>query len=88
MFDVMNVDEILADATKAADLPPGAIPTAAILIVEYVEPGSDDEPSVKRVTTVYDDISPIWTALGLLEFAAMRQRNYVQHQQQADFDDD
>jgi len=62
----MTVDEVLADPAAACELPDDAVPIHVLVIVEYAEPGSDDEPGVARLTITADDTLTVWGALGML----------------------
>lgn len=69
----MTVDEILADPIRGLDLPDGAIPSHVIVIVEYSEPGSDNDPTKARLAFVRDDDLPPWTADGMTRFVGRTQ---------------
>jgi len=65
----MTVDELLADPVAACDLPAGAVPLHAIVLIEYAEPGADDVPQRPRLAKYADDDLPAWTSVGMLRFA-------------------
>lgn len=66
----MSVDDILADPVGALGLPEGAIPVSAIVLVEYLEPGSDNHPASKRLARATNEELEPWSAHGILSFAA------------------
>jgi len=65
----MTVDEIIADPLGALNLPDGAIPVSIIVLMEYVEPGSDERPAARRLAMNTDDDMPPWTSIGMLRYA-------------------
>lgn len=64
-----NVEDIIKDVCKEADLPPGAIPLHIVVCIEYAEPGAESSPGRPRMAYVSDDDMPPWTCMGLLQFA-------------------
>jgi hypothetical protein len=66
---MVTVDEMLADPLAALDLPDGAIPQHAILIVEYDDPGATERPGARRLAYVADNLMSPWLSLGMLRFA-------------------
>lgn len=81
-----SVDEILASPLTAIELPPGAIPLHAVVIVEYAEPGSDNAPGRNRLGVISDDEMPPWSCIGMLRFAAELELDTVRRVD--DLDDD
>lgn len=75
----MTVDEIIANPLAALELPDGAIPVSIIVLVEYVEPGSDDRPSARRLAMNTDDDMPPWTSMGMLQYAIELEADEVRH---------
>ena len=75
----MNVDELLANPAAAAELPDGAVPIHAIILIEYFEPGSDDAPGSPRLTCASDEDLSTWTGVGMIQWALA-----VQNAQMAD----
>jgi len=69
-----TTDEILADPIAALDLPDGAMPLSAIVLVEYARPGEDGR---KRLALVSDDDLPPWVSIGMLRFAAQLEYDAV-----------
>jgi hypothetical protein len=65
----MTVDELLTNPVAACDLPDGAIPLHAIVLIEYAEPGSDTVPQRSRLAHYSDDEISLWTSIGMLRFA-------------------
>lgn len=64
----MTVDELLADPLAAVDLPDGAFPVTAVVVMEYVHPGSENNPHRKRLAwCASDELNP-WTSIGIWEF--------------------
>lgn len=61
----MTADELL---DQRVELPEGAVPVHAILVVEYLEPGADDA-SLARLDLFTDDTLPLWRGLGMLTYA-------------------
>lgn len=64
----MNVDELLADPLAAVNLPDGAFPVTAVIVVEYVDPGSDNSPERKRLAWCSSDELNPWTSIGIWEW--------------------
>ncbi len=64
----MNVDELLADPITAVNLPDGAFPVTACVVVEYVHPGSDNNPQRRRLAWCSSDELNPWTSIGIWEF--------------------
>lgn len=73
----MNVDEILADPLGAIEVPEGGIPLHVIVLVEYANPGSADVPQRPRLGMISDDDLSNWGSLGMLGFAAERERQRI-----------
>ena len=69
----MTVDEVLANPAAAVELPEGAVPTHVLVILEYLEPGSDDVPGVARIVVGVDDALPLHLFLGMLHYAELVQ---------------
>ena len=69
----MTVDEVLANPAAAVELPDGAVPVHVLVIVEYAEPGSDNEPGIARLAVGVDDALPLHLALGMLHYAELVQ---------------
>lgn len=65
----MTVDEVLADPAAATEVPPNAMVTHVIVIVEYLEPASADEPSLPRMDWATDDLCGTHLAEGMLRRA-------------------
>lgn len=64
----MNADELLAAPIEALELPDGAFPVSAVIVVEYVHPGSDNSPHRRRLAwAVSDELNP-WTSIGIWKF--------------------
>ena len=64
----MTADELLADVIGALDLPDGAFPVTACIVIEYVHPGSDNRPDRRRLAwCASDELNP-WTSIGIWEF--------------------
>ncbi len=66
-----TVDELLADPSACLELADDTIPCHAILIVEYVEPDSDDYPGRRRLAYITDEHMPPWLAIGMLKHASV-----------------
>lgn len=81
-----SVDEILANPMKAIDIPDGAIPVHAIVIIEYANPGADYRPELGRLGWCADTTNSLWNELGMLEFATIRVQQSIT-QLDGDFDD-
>lgn len=82
-----TVDEILANPVAALDLPKGSIPVSVIVLVEYVNPGSDNRPGARRLGTISDDDMPPWTSIGMLRFAAQLELDDVSDERGNDVDE-
>lgn len=80
----MTTDEILANPVLALALPEGSIPVSVMLLVEYVNPGSDNRPGARRLATISDDDMPPWTSIGMLRFAAQLELNDVTDEDDGD----
>lgn len=66
--DLLSADELLANPLDYIDLPDGAFPVSAIVVVEYVNPGSDNMPQRKRLAwNASSELNP-WTSIGIWEF--------------------
>jgi hypothetical protein len=65
----MTVEELLADPIGACELPDGLVPLHAIVLIEYVEPGSDVSPQRSRIAKYSDDELSMWGSIGMLRFA-------------------
>jgi hypothetical protein len=64
-----STDEIIADPVGALDIPEAAIVTRVVMVVEYFEPASDDEPGRPRLAfTSSDDCAP-WSVMAMIRFA-------------------
>lgn len=62
----VTADDVLARAS--ADLPEGCIVTSAVVVVEYLLPGEEDEDERGPFLTFRrDTTSGIWKHLGMLE---------------------
>lgn len=64
-----TTDEILANPLTGLDLPAGAIPVRVVVLVEFMEPGSDHDPQRTRLAYNADDSCSAWTTMGMLRFA-------------------
>lgn len=82
----MVPDGFLDSAASMVDLPDGAIPTHAYLIVEYENPGSDDSPETPRIVQAGDECLSLWGSLGLLQYA--HQTQLLAIAKMVDVDDD
>lgn len=74
----MTVDEIIADPLAALGLPAGAVPLSIIVLAEYAEPGSDVQPSARRLAMNTDDDMPPWTSIGMLRYAIQLELDQVE----------
>jgi len=84
----VTVDDMLADPLAALELPDGSIPVSIVLLVEYVNPGSDNMPAARRLAVMVDeDMSP-WTTLGMLRYAAQLELDAVKDRGADDGADD
>lgn len=72
-----TADDVLADPIKALGLPDGAVLSTAVIIVEYWEPGSDNNPGSKRLASTMDDDAAPWTVIGMCEFVKLQQHRLV-----------
>lgn len=64
----MTADELLADPIAGVALPDGAVPVTAIVVIEYVEPASENRPERRRLGwRASDELNP-WTSIGIWEF--------------------
>lgn len=78
MAEQGDVDELLRDPWGQLDLPEGAIVTHGIVMVQYLEPGSDNHPQRPRLAYTSDINMPPWIGMGMcsygheLELQAMR----------------
>lgn len=69
----MTADEVLANPFVALSLPDDCIVVSAVVVVEYVEPGSDDRPDRRRLAWVASDELNPWTSIGIWEFLKQRE---------------
>lgn len=83
-----TVDEMLADPVRALSLLPGAVPTHAVMLVEYAEPGSDDRPTARRLAMNCDDDCPPWLTMGMLRYAASTEDAWVLFREEDAIEDD
>lgn len=69
----MTADEVLANPWQAMSLPENAIVVSAVVVVEYVEPDSEDRPDRRRLAWVASDELNPWTSIGIWEFLKQRE---------------
>jgi len=74
---LVNIDELLADPAAAAELPAGAIPLHAVVLIEYANPSSTTVPQRPRLAFTIDDDLTAWTSIGMLRFALQRELDAV-----------
>jgi hypothetical protein len=58
----MTVDEILADAATALDIPAGAVPLYAFVVVDYV----DAATGARFLRAIASEGLPEWCAIGMV----------------------
>lgn len=69
----MIATELLDDPYEALHLPEGAFVVTSVVVVEYVEPNSEDRPERRRLAwCVSDELNP-WTSIGIWEFLKQRE---------------
>lgn len=73
----MTVDEIIDDPIAALDLPDGSIPVSITVIVEYLEPGSESDPAIRRLAITSDEDMTSWTSIGLLHYAIQMESDAI-----------
>lgn len=69
--------DLLGLAATAVQLPEGAIPVHAYVIVEYENPGSDDSPDTPRVIRDFDASLSPWARIGLLRWMLQEELNLI-----------
>lgn len=68
-----SADEVVDEPREHLNLPDGSFVVSACVVVEYVEPGSDDRPDRRRLAWVASDELNPWTSIGIWEFLKQRE---------------
>lgn len=68
-----SADEVISDPLSALSLIDGQFVVSAVVVVEYVEPGSDNRPDRRRLAWVASDELNPWTSIGIWEFLKQRE---------------
>lgn len=64
----MIATELLDGPYEALNLPENSFVVSAIVVVEYVEPNSENRPTRRRLAwCASDELNP-WTSIGIWEF--------------------
>jgi hypothetical protein len=84
----MTADEVLANPWQAMSLPENAIVVSAVVVVEYVEPDSEDRPDRRRLAWVASEELNPWTSIGIWEFLKQREIAQVANFVEPTGDDD
>lgn len=69
--------DVLGLAATAVQLPDGAIPVHAYVIVEYENPGSEDSPGTPRLVAHWDLSFSPWARIGLLRWMLQEELNLI-----------
>ena len=84
--DSYSVDEIIAHPVECIGLPERSLPVNIVLLIEYVEPGSDNHPGRPRLATISNEGATPWVVIGMCEFAKAMEANSVLRPEDGDGD--